>query len=267
MRQLFRLIIGIIMASNSILSYSINQKEGMDLLSSQLPKKYRQYAKDRTVASLNAYFSGIDEYVCKSLDSGLSFESIQMELRKLSEIDPEMPQASYRLLRLITNSHVIYFGEYRISSWAGSSIRIYQDIEGQHQVTFEFTPKHYEALGIEEYISIENVIWTGQEILVVGRCIGETSGFAPKGSVFVWAYDEKKKKAVELIKLLHKNGISIRPLASETSYELEVKYLGSQDDEVDLSVTYLEVYSFREGQYKLRRRQCIRDCTPVQNNF
>ncbi len=215
--------------------------------------------KSQTLADAESYYGAIDDYVAEALDLGWSIDQVNAQLETLQSLDPTMPDPSYDLSRVLADDRVIYFAEYRVSSWAGSTIRIFERSEGHFRLTFNFTPLAYKSSDIEEYVSIESTIWTGKEVVILARCIGSMSGYAPAGSLFLWTYDPKTKLATERLRLLHKDGLSVRPL-SRWNLDVTVEYRPVVDGEVDRARSYRETYKNISGKYELVQRECIRIC-------
>jgi hypothetical protein len=222
-------------------------------------ERLNAHLKSQTAATAEAYFSAIDDYVSKALDLGWTQEQVNAQLDSLSDLAPTMPEPSYEISRLLTNDRILYFAEYRVSFWAGSTIRIFQSSGGHFTVTFKFTPLAYESLGIEEYASVESILWTGKEVLFVVRCIGEMSGYSPPGSLFVWSYDSETMRTAECLRLLHKHRLSVRPLRP-WNLDLTVEYCPLADGEVDRVTTYQETYEMKNGKYQLAQRKCVKIC-------
>lgn len=210
-----------------------------------------------TREGLSAYFVNLDHLVVELVNQEKPLAQIEATLVKLTQVNPSLVHSWYQIRKLDTEDGPVYVGNYQVSYFQGSALRIYQKEGNAFRVVFSFTPMTQHRYDLEEPLTVVQCYEGHRAIRIAAVCGGETSGFSPPGSLFVWEYDPVKRVAVERLRLLNKDGLFWIPLEGKSDL-VAVSYDELTADKTAIKGTIQEWFDVRDnyalmGRYLLKQ--------------
>ena len=249
------LLLGLMACTIPVLS-SVGRKA--EVVSNEaIKKQLLSFLNHPTREGLNSYFVHMDHLIVELLNQEKPLAEIEATLMKLTHVNPTLVHPWYQIIRLDTKDGPVYVGNYQVSYFQGSALRIYQKEGNTFSVVFSFTPMTQHRDDLEEPLTVVQCYEGQRAIRIAAVCGGETSGFSPPGSLFVWEYDPAKRVAVERLRLLNKNGLFWIPLEGKSDL-VAVSYDELTADKTAIKETIQEWFDVREnfalmGRYLLKQ--------------